>query len=93
MAILQTYTKQPAEKRWFGIDFKPDLEAYSTTIVSHEGAVEDGCTIEDATLVDGVVLMLFSGGESGKTYKATVRVTLADGQLLESELRIKVKET
>lgn len=90
--ILATYEKQPREKRWFGIDFKEQLDAFATTVLSYAFEADTGIEIDGDTLVDGAVLLLFSGGTAGQKYKATVLLSTADGQKFEGDIFIKVKE-
>lgn len=91
--ILETYEKQPAEVQDYDIDFNPYLEGMGLdTALNHVVEAPAGITIVNSILESGVVKVFVSGGENGKSYLITVRITTAGGRVREVEIKIKVKE-
>ena len=103
MAILQTFTKQPADVQDYDIDFREWLAGLSDTAPgpasSTPGAnclavtADAGITIDFYTLAGGVVKVWLSGGISGTTYKISATLTTTGGRTKQDEIKVKVKET
>ena len=92
MAVLGTFTKQPAEVQDYDIDFSEWLAAFPDTAVSHAVTADAGITLGATTLAAGVVKVWLSGGLTGTSYKITTAITTAGGRTKEDEIKIKVKE-
>ena len=92
MAVLGTFTKQPAEVQDYDIDFSEWLAAFPDTAVSHAVTADAGITLGATTLAAGVVKVWLSGGLTGTSYKITATITTAGGGTKEDEIKIKVKE-
>ena len=92
MAVLGTFTKQPAEVQDYDIDFSEWLAALSDTAISHVVTADAGITLGATTLAAGVVKVWLSGGLTGTSYKITATITTAGGRTKEDEIKIKVKE-
>lgn len=97
MAVLEKYTKQPAERLDYDIDFASlFLSALGDTAPGPAGLEVTcepvGLTVDDSLLTAGKVKVWLSGGTSGTTYKVTARVTTTAGRVKEAEIAVKVKE-
>lgn len=92
--ILATFTKQPADTLDYDVDFTdwlPDGDVISSVAPSADAGITLGATTISA---DGkAVKQWVSGGEDGKTYKITIRVTTAMARVKEAEFKVKVRET
>jgi hypothetical protein len=89
---VMTVSKQPGEKRRWGIDYTEALD---------EGdAVESVSSVVSPTGLDALavpasprVRLSVSGGTTGTTYKITLTVTTTNGnEIFEDEVLVKVKE-
>lgn len=94
--------KQPAETSvGVGIDFSRRLatgEILSTgtitaSVVSGSGAVVGDITISGKTINNTSMIGTIAGGKDGCVYKLTYLVTGTVGNILESEIKLTVKDT
>ena len=93
MTILGRFTKQPAEKESYSIEFEDDL-VDADAIASATAVVEPvGLTIS-STLVIGTRVKIFvaDGGPVGTRHKITVTATTDDGRVLQDEFYVVIKE-
>lgn len=90
--ILEKWPKQPGETEDYDVSFVEYLAARSDTGISHTVVADDGITVEESALADGVVKVWLSGGTSGVTYKVTVTLTTSGGRIKQAEFQVKVKE-
>ena len=90
---LQTLTKQSYEERIFQFDFSGKMET-GATISSLVSVVSDGAglTISAASASGALVQALFSGGNSGTTYKITAKAIDSNGQKLEIDGNLRVQD-
>lgn len=96
---LTTLQKQPYEERLFSFDFSTKMNA-EATIVSIQSIIAellDGggfnvLTINAQLAAGQKVQALYGGGINGQTYKITCKCIDSDGQDLELEGKLKVKE-
>lgn len=93
MAILGTFTKQPAEVLDYDISFDEFLPV-GDTISSISATSDVGLTLVANAAIDGArgVKQWISGGTHGVTYRVQVQITSGDGRVKEAEFKIKVKE-
>lgn len=89
---LGRYTKQPAEKESYTIDYTDDLTTgdeviSATVVVSPDGLVHSATD----TRGDSVRVWL-SGGTAGAKYKVEITATTGDGRILQDEFTVTVKE-
>lgn len=98
MAILNTFEKQPSERKDYDVTYAEWLAPEADTLDDIETSVE--ClTSDDASLVVDTVDMTtttaklwMTGGADGNKYKVTIKATTVGGRLDESELVFKVKD-
>lgn len=90
---LQTLTKQAYEERIFQFDFSGKMET-GATISNLVSVVSDGAglTISAAAASGTLVQALFSGGNSGTTYKITAKAIDSNGQKLEMDGNLRVQD-
>ena len=93
MAILEKFTKQPADRQDYDISFVDWLAALGDVGVSATVEVATGLSLLTFTLVAGVVKVWLYGGTDGTSYKVTVTLTTTGGRVKQDEIVIKVKET
>ena len=92
MAILATFTQQPAETLDYDVDFTDFLLGASDTAASFTVTPESGITVVSSSLASGAVKVWITGGVSGSRYKITIRLTTTGGRVKEDEIVIRVKE-
>lgn len=93
MSILGRFTKQPAEKESYSIEFADDL-VDSDAIASAVSAVSpEGLTVL-STLVIGtrVKVLVSGGGPVGTKHKITVTADTDDGRTLQDEFFVIIKD-
>lgn len=93
MAILEKFTKQPADRQDYDISFVAWLAALGDTGASHTVVVETGLSLLNSFLTAGVIKVWLYGGTDGTSYKVTVTLTTTGGRVKQEEIVIKVKET
>ena len=98
MAIVATYTQQPADKLDYDVyyadapDGSPDWLGAGDSITDAVVTVSPvGLTVTDITSANRIKLWA-SGGTSGTTYKITMTITTTEGRIKQDELRLKVRE-
>lgn len=89
MAIIATYTQQPADRIDYDIPY--DLES-TDSIASVTATVSPSGLTVTATNNSPRVKLWVSGGTSGTTYKIEVTVTTTIGRIKQDELKIRCKE-
>lgn len=94
MAYIPTLTKQPAEDRLFEMEFVgllgPDETLNGVISVT---ATPTGLTLSGAPTYEGsIAKQRISGGTNGTTYKVTFVVTTSEGNTLEGEGKLKVRD-
>lgn len=93
MALLGRYTQQPNEVIDYPVDFTDWMaERVGDSIASYTVAATAGISIATHRRDGNVVTVVLSGGTSGTSYKATVRITTAAGLVKEAEFSVKIKE-
>ena len=92
MSKIGTFTKQPAEKESYSIDYEDDLEA-SDGIFSAISAIDGaGLTLVSKSIFGTRVKVILLGGTVGTKYKVTVTATTNDGRILQDEFFVNIKE-
>ena len=93
MTILGRFTKQPAEKESYSIEFEDDL-VDADAVASATAVVEPvGLKLESTLVIGTRVKILVSGGGSvGTRHKITVTATTDDGRILQDEFYVVIKE-
>lgn len=97
MALVGTFTKQPAEKLDYDFDFSQflgddNIEAVLNPPVAV--ATPSGLSVDTViALPNGKsVKVWLSGGANGVTYKVELTVQSNGGRIKQSEIRVRVKE-
>lgn len=94
MALIGTFTQQPAELLDYDINYT-DWLAYGDTLASAAATVSPvGLTVNGPILIDTDrrVKVIATGGVSGVTYKIEVTATTATGLIKQDEIKIRVRE-
>lgn len=95
MSVLATFTKQPAEKESYSINYADDLTENDG--IKSDGVVvtvsPEGLVIDSFLVVSPRVKVLTSGGIDKTKYKVTVTAETDDGRKLQDEFFVKVKDT
>ena len=93
MTILGRFTKQPAERETYSIEFEDDL-VDADAIASATADVEPVGLNLESTLVIGtrVKILVSGGGPVGTRHKITVTATTDDGRILQDEFYIVIKD-
>lgn len=98
MNIVGTYEKQPAEEKILSVDFTADLED-GATVSSHTATATDesgndvtSTIIAVSTLSTPVVSFTVQGGTDGQKYTVSIVATLSDGQEVEADVVVVVRE-
>lgn len=89
--ILGTFTKQPADK----FDYDIDYTDWLTSGDNVQGAIvsgDAGITIDSTFINDPRIKIWLSGGTAGITYKVTCTMTSSDGRVRQDEFKIRIKE-
>ncbi len=94
MAILEKFTKQPAEVKHYDVHFTDFLAALGDSVQSTPVVVADVGVTQPypASILDGVVKVWIAGGTSGVSYKVTITLTTVAGWVEQQEFMVKVKE-
>lgn len=93
MAILATYTKQPAERKDYDLDYSDWLPNGDTVASATATVSPSGLTVDAPVVVSGKTVKLWvSGGTGGVKYKVTVKATTTVGRIDEEELIFNVKD-
>lgn len=93
MSLLGTFTKQPAEKIDYDIDYSAWLtpgDDIASVVVTID---KTGLTIPQPQQASPVIKVWVSGGVDGAAYKITVTATTDDGRLKQDEFKIKIKDS
>lgn len=99
MALLKSYTKQPADRLDYDFDYAIWLNA-DDEILSAEftiDSLDDVAPQTPMTADSQVVAATFTkvwlvGGQAGETYKVSCTVTTARGRVKQDEIKIRLKE-
>ena len=93
MTILGRFTKQPAEKESYSIEFEDEL-VNTDAIAFASSVVEPAGLNLESTLVIGtrVKILVSGGGPVGTRHKITVTATTDDGRILQDEFYIVIKD-
>lgn len=88
-----TITQQPAERKWYSIDYSEALDA-DDRLSSIESVVTNPADLVVTSMLptDDRVRLQISGGVDGGTYKVTVQARTASDELWEDELIVRIKE-
>jgi len=90
---LGTFTKQPNEKRRYGISYEDALGDGEVIINASASADPVGELTVTTEYLDNFVNLICVGGLDGTKYKVTVTVTTtATKEIFEDEVYVRVKE-
>lgn len=93
MSILGRFTKQPAEKESYSIEFEDDLTGTDSIATAVSTVSPEGLTLVSTLVIGTRVKVLVSGGAaSGTRHKVTVTATTDDGRTLQDEFIVVIKE-
>lgn len=92
MSILGTFTKQPAERESYSIDFGDDLDAADSLTSAATVISPSDLTLVSALVVGNRVKVTVSGGTVLAKYKITVTATTNEGRALQDEFMVKIKD-
>lgn len=100
--ILGRFTKQPAEREAYAIEYEDDLARGDTVaadpapqfIIAAPGVIADTVPLRiDAFDVTGTrVTLWIAGGTVGQVYKITVTAGTLSGRILQDEFIVKIKD-
>lgn len=91
--LVGTYTKQPGERYPFTVSFASRMAQQGDTLASVSATADDpSVTIVQATISGQVAYVWVEGGTHGENYQITLVATTTGGQLLEAEVRVRVRE-
>lgn len=92
MAILNTYTQQPADRLDYDFeytDFLKGVDAVESAVFAVEPA---GMTLSGEVTEPTFTKVWASGGELGKSYKISCTITTAHGRVKQDEIKVRIKE-
>lgn len=93
MSILGKFTKQPAERESYSIDFVDDLIGTDTIATATAEVLPLGLTIMSCLVVGTRVKVLVeAGGAVGTKHKVTVTVTTDDNRVMQDEFIVTIKD-
>lgn len=96
MALLATYTQQPADVLDYDIDYNADESPWLLTGDALASAVATvtpvGLTVATPLVVGSKIKLWISGGTTGTTYKVTLTTTTTLGRVKQDELKFKIKD-
>lgn len=98
MAVLTTYTQQPADRLDYDVyyaaspDGTPDFLEPGDSVASITTSVSPADLIISGVLVTPRVKLWVEGGVTGVTYKITITATTTLGRVKQDEIKIKVRE-
>jgi hypothetical protein len=98
--LLGKFTKQPAEREVYAIEYEDDLAAGDTIApapdvqIAAQGSMDDTSppVLYAADVGTTRVSLWIGGGTVRQTYKVTVTATTASGRILQDEFILKIKD-
>ncbi len=95
---LARFTKQPAERKRYSIDYSDWLDTGETisTVSFVTTPASAGALVVDANSITAAgksVVFFANDGVSGTTYTVTVTITTSGGQIKEDEILFAVRES
>ncbi len=92
MAVLGSFTKQPADRLDYDIDYS-DWLTPGDSLESFTVTVSASSLVVDSTFNNNPRLKIWlSGGVDKQRYKVTVNVTTADGRIKQDEFMVIIKD-
>lgn len=93
MSILGKFTKQPAERESYSIDFVDDLIGADSVATATVEVFPPGLTIISGLVIGTRVKVLVeAGGAVGTKHKVTVTATTDDDRILQDEFIVTIKD-
>lgn len=97
MPILERYTKQPAERKYFDISFAKYLLTHGDAAIPDdpiEAQVATGIVMDEVEWFNdgGFVRLWFTGGTDRTDYLASARLSTIKGEILEGDIIVRVRE-
>lgn len=100
MTVLATYTKQPAERKdydiefekWLAHDDEDTLNDVQAVVRVKAGPTESPLLVERIDITATRAKLWISGGQDGATYKIEITTITQRGRVDQSELVFKVKD-
>jgi len=90
--MIPARRKQPTEKRTLTFDFTEKLASGDSVTTIASVAAATGLTISAGTLVGNLVSAQISSGAAGTDYLVSCRVNTAQGDILELDVTVEVRE-
>ncbi|MFA5567460.1 MAG: hypothetical protein WC972_02330 [Trueperaceae bacterium] len=91
--IVGSVIKQPGERFPFRVSFAQYMAETEDTLVGVTAAADDpGLVVHPVTLTGEVAVVWMDKDTPAGSYKVTVIVTSAGGQILEAEVRVRVRD-
>jgi hypothetical protein len=91
MAVIGSFTQQPADKLDYDVDYSEWLQTGDSVLSTVVTASPSGLTLSDL-IVGSKVKVWVSGGVNLTKYKITVTTTTALGRIKQDELKVSIKE-
>lgn len=93
MSILGRFTKQPAEKESYSVEYADDLVGTDTIASAVVTVTPVGLTIVSSLVIGTRVKVLVeNGGPIGTKHKVSVTATTDDGRVLQDEFIVVIKD-
>lgn len=100
MTVLATFTKQPAERKDYDIDYdewlqydpNDTLDSVDAVVLHLSGSAQAPIEVERVDITATRAKLWVRGGADGASYKVEVTTTSQMGRIDQSELRFKVKD-
>lgn len=90
--VVGKIEKQPAEVLNISFDFSSAVNTDATISINTVFTDSTDITVSGEVVSGTSVNMSLSGGVTGNQYKITVRVDTSDGETIEADAKVKVKE-
>ena len=92
MAVIASYTQQPADNLDYDIDYGEWLSNADSLLSATVAVAPAGLTVQSPLVVGERVKLWVSGGTSGTKYKVTVTTTTTLGRIKQDEIKFSVKD-
>lgn len=98
--ILEKYTKQPAERKDYDVDYTPwflsdpadSLDDVAVSVDCLTDPVDAALVVDSVQITDRVAKLWVRGGTDRHKYKLTLLATTTVGRIDESELTFTIKD-
>ena len=92
---MSNFTKAPESRLDYAVDWTPFIQGTEGDAIASADWVDvtEGLVVEDPQLIGSVHAAFFSGGEPGRAYRATSRITTEQGRVDDRTITIYVRRT